>query len=390
VLRAGVGLSTERDSARAAREAAAAAMRSGRLDRADLVLVFATTPHGPGFTQVTRLAGLECGTPEVLGCSAAGVLAGEQEVEGGPGVAVLAVQGNLGIRRFFVPLARGEGSRIADAIADAVGPPEEPGQLLLLFADSYAFEPDRVFARLAERLPGVRVVGGGASEDGSVGGVSVFSGNAASGGVVAGALLGGDIRATVGVSHALRRVGRVRRITRACDANVILEIDDRPAYEAFAEIVPGTLLEDLRRATAVVLVGLAVGEGEVVARHLIAVDPQRGAIAVNAAVSEGQEVFFGVRDPQGARADLQRVLARQAAEWRDAPAAGALYVNCVGRGRGFHGVSGLDTAYIRQQLGPMPVAGFFSGAEFAPAGGVPRLHQYTGVLTVLGSVEGTA
>jgi small ligand-binding sensory domain FIST len=206
---------------------------------------------------------------------------------------------------------------------------------------------------------------------------------------VAGALLGGDLRATVGVSHALRRVGQVRRITRS-DGNVILEIDDRPAYEAFAEIVPGTLLEDLRRATAVVLVGLAVGEGEVVARHLIGVDPQRGAIAVNAAVSEGQEVFFGVRDPQGARADLQRVLARQAAEWRSTPAAGALYVNCVGRGRGFHGVSGLDTAYIRQQLGPMPVAGFFSGAEFAPAGGVPRLHQYTGVLTVLGSVEGTA
>jgi small ligand-binding sensory domain FIST len=389
VLRAGVGLSTERDSARAAREAAAAAMRSGRLDRADLVLVFATTPHGPGFTRVTRLAAQECGTPDVLGCSAAGVLAGEQEVEGGPGVAVLAVQGDLRVRRFFVPIARGEGGRTADAIADAVGPPDGPGQLLLLFADPYAFEPERVFTRLAERLPGVRVVGGGASEDGSVGEVSVFSGNAASGGIVAGALLGGDLRATVGVSHALRRVGQVRRITRS-DGNVILEIDDRPAYEAFAEIVPGTLLEDLRRATAVVLVGLAVGEGEVVARHLIGVDPQRGAIAVNAAVSEGQEVFFGVRDPQGARADLQRVLARQAAEWRSTPAAGALYVNCVGRGRGFHGVSGLDTAYIRQQLGPMPVAGFFSGAEFAPAGGVPRLHQYTGVLTVLGSVEGTA
>ena len=84
MLRAGVGLSTERDSARAAAEAARSALCSADLERADLLLVFATTPHGPGFTRVTRTAGEACGTAQVVGCSAAGVLAGEQEVEGGP------------------------------------------------------------------------------------------------------------------------------------------------------------------------------------------------------------------------------------------------------------------------------------------------------------------
>jgi dipeptide/tripeptide permease len=76
VLRVGVGLSTERDSARAAAEAAAVALRSGGLERADCLLVFATTPHGPGFTRVTRTAGEVCGTRQIVGCSAAGVLAG--------------------------------------------------------------------------------------------------------------------------------------------------------------------------------------------------------------------------------------------------------------------------------------------------------------------------
>jgi small ligand-binding sensory domain FIST len=61
-----------------------------------------------------------------------------------------------------------------------------------------------------------------------------------------------------------------------------------------------------------------------------------------------------------------------------------LYVNCVGRGRSFHGVPGLETAYLRQHVGAMPIAGYFSGGEFAPGGGAPRLHQYTGVLTLLG------
>src|SRR5262249_10783196 len=193
---------------------------------------------------------------------------------------------------------------------------------------------------------------------------------------VAGILLAGDLRTTVGVTHAVRRVGRVHRVTRA-RGNVVLALDGRPAYESFTAVVPASLLEDPRRAAAVVLAGLSVGDGEFVVRHLRGLDPERGAVALAAPVAEGQELFFGVRDPQGARDDLQRVLADQAAAWESAAPAGALYVNCVGRGRGFYGVPGLDTAYIRQHLGGLPVAGFFSGAEIAPGGAVSQIHQYT-------------
>src|SRR5207245_9177618 len=121
VLRAGAGLSTERDSARAAAEAAGSALRAAHLQRADLLLVFATTPHGPGFTRITRTAGELCGTTQVVGCSAAGVLAGEEEVEGGPAVAVLALRGDSAARRFFVPLPRGRAERVAAPIQDTAG-----------------------------------------------------------------------------------------------------------------------------------------------------------------------------------------------------------------------------------------------------------------------------
>ena len=60
-------------------------------------------------------------------------------------------------------------------------------------------------------------------------------------------------------------------------------------------------------------------------------------------------------------------------------------MTCVGRGRGFYGVSGLESAYLRQHLGALPVAGFFSGAEYAPGADGTQLHQYTGVLTMLGA-----
>ena len=72
VLRAGAGLSTERDSARAAADATAAALESAGLGRADVLLLFATTHHGPGFTRATRTGGNLAGTDNVIGCSAAG------------------------------------------------------------------------------------------------------------------------------------------------------------------------------------------------------------------------------------------------------------------------------------------------------------------------------
>jgi small ligand-binding sensory domain FIST len=384
VLRVGVGLSRERDSARAAAEAATCALHSAHIDKADLLLVFATTPHGPGFTRVTRTAAEICETRNVVGCSAAGVLAGEEEVEGGPAVAVLALRGGVTVRRFFVPITRGRAEHAAEEIATAVGEVNGPDPLLLLFADSYHLEPEPLFRRLGQLLPTVRAIGGGASEDGSVGQVSVFSGDTTSSGAVAGAFIQGDLCATVGVAHAVRRVSPVHTVTKA-HGNWALELDGRPAYEKFAAVVPAPLLQDARRALAVVLAGLLVSEDDFVSRHLVGLDVQQGAVAVATQLTVGQELFFGVRDPSGARDDLQRVLARQSAAWSDRPAAGALYINCVGRGRSFYGLPGLDTAYIRQQLGPLPVAGFFSGAEFAPGAGVSQLHQYTGVLAMFGS-----
>jgi small ligand-binding sensory domain FIST len=347
------------------------------------VLVFATTAHGPGFTRVTRTAAEVCGTRDVVGCSAAGVIGGETEVEGEPGVAVMALAGDFAARRFFVPVSRGEGERTAKHLADAVGPGAGSDSLLLLFADTYNVAPESLFADLARLMPGVPVVGGGASEDGSVGEVAVFAGDAASSHAVAGALISGPLRATVGVTHALTRVGPVRRVTEA-SGNWIVALDGAPALDAFRAVVPPPLLADPRRALAIVLAGVSVGDGEFAARHLIGFDGERGALAVATPMAEGQEIFFGIRDPNGARDDLQRVLAEQTEAWHDTAPGAALYVNCVGRGRGFYGMPGLDSAYIHRHLGSVPVAGFFSGAEFAPGAGAATLHQYTGVLAMLG------
>ena len=384
MLRVGVGLSTERDSGRAAAGAAGAALRSGGLRDARLALVFATTAHGPGFTRVTRTVSEICGTRDVVGCSAAGVLAAEEEVEGGPGIAVLAIGGDVEAQRFFVPLSQGDPVRIARDIAEAVRAEAVAGSLLVLFTDSYNIDSEVVLAQLGRLLPGVQIVGGGGSEDGSVGEISVFAGDASSSRAASGVLISGPVAATVGVCHAVRPIGPTHRVTRA-EGSRVHELDGRPAYEALSGILPAPLRQDPRRALASILVGLPVAEGEFVVRHLVAIDPRQGCLTLAARVANGHELFFAVRDSYAARQHMQQVLSRQAGDPSMSGAVGGLYVNCVGRGRAFHGVPGLDTAYLRQHIGPVPIAGFFSGGEFAPGGGAPRLHQYTGVLTLLGS-----
>ena len=385
MLRIGVGLSTERDSGRAAASAAGAALRCGGFPDARLALVFATTSHGPGFTRVTRVVSETCGTRNVVGCSAAGVLAAEEEVEGGPGVAVLALAGEEVIaRRFFVPLSQGDPGRIAGDIAEALQGEAVPGSLLILFTDSYNVDSELVLGRLGRLLPGVQIVGGGGSEDGSVGEISVFSGDASSSRAASGVLLRGPIRTSVGVCHAVRPVGPTHRVTRV-EGSRVHELDGRPAYEALSSILPTPLREDPRRVLASILVGLPVAEGEFVVRHLVAIDPRHGHLTLAARVTNGHELFFAVRDSYAARQHMQQVLSRQTADAGASGALGGLYVNCVGRGRAFHGVPGLDTAYLRQHVGAVPIAGYFSGGEYAPGGGAPRLHQYTGVLTLLGS-----
>jgi len=65
------------------------------------------------------------------------------------------------------------------------------------------------------------------------------------------------------------------------------------------------------------------------------------------------------------------------------PAAFGLYFDCASRGSGLYNIPGHDAAYIRQYLGPVPVAGFFTGFEIGPLADATGLLQYSGVLALI-------
>ncbi len=392
MLAAGVGLSKQQDTEQATREAAQAALRQAGGDSADFALVFATAQHGAAYGRVLRTVRAELQTSQVVGCSAAGVLTAGGEVERAPGVAVLAVKSDtLSAHRFFVPQLRRRARTAGQDVVSSVTPHLGPENLALVFPDTYNFDSQAFFDGIAEGgLSDVPFVGGGASEDGSIGETFQLCGDTVSNDAISGALLSGQFTYTIGITQACQPVSPVYRVTKAHN-NLILELDGKPAFEVFAELVSPQLREDLRRAAAFIFAGLPVdaerqhiAPGEYVVRNLVGFDPERGIIAVAGEIVEGQKLVFTLRDGNGARTDLKRELEAQGRSWQHSRPAFGLYFNCVGRGSGLYGIPDIDSSYLSQYLAGVPIIGFFTGCEIAPIQRQAIVHQYSGVLVLVG------
>ena len=388
MIRAGVGFSNLPNPRNAASQATAAALAQAGLSAATGAICFATPAYGAAYPMILRTVASEANTREVVGCSGMGVIAGEQEIESGNALAVMVFGGDeINATRFFVPTLRGRAAPVAAEIAAAVRPHLGKSNLLILLADSYNFEAEATLAALGKELPNVPITGGGASEDGSVGETFVFCGDTVSSNAVSGMLLSGDFDLTLASSIACTPIGPARRVTAARD-NIVLELDGRPAYEVFAEAA-GPLAADLRRALAYVFVAVPIYEGattiergQFLVRNIVGASEEHGVIAVAFEPAIGDTIGFVLRDAERSRQDLKQTLEELSAQFTSPPALG-LYFDCVSRGAGLYNIPGHDSAYIRQYLGPVPIAGFFTGFEIGALGESTSLLQYSGVLALI-------
>ena len=392
MIRGGVGYSNARNPRSAAAEATAAALAQAGISRATGALCFATPAYGAAYPMILRTVASEAHTREVAGCSSMGVIAGETETESGHALAVLVFGGNedeIRATRFFVPTLRGRAAGVASDVAAAVRPKLGKSNLLILFADTYNFEAEATLEALGTELPGVTIAGGGASEDGSIGETFVFCGDTISSNAVSGMLLSGEFELTLANSIACGLIGTAHRVTAARD-NIVIELDGRPAYEVFAEAA-GPLAADLRRALTYIFVAIPVYEnadtierGQFVVRNIVGASEEHGVIAVAFQPKVGDVIGFVLRDAERSREDLKATLddLNDRLDNKPPPAFG-LYFNCVSRGAGLYNIPGHDSAYIRRALGPVPIAGFFTGFEIGSLAEQTSLLQYSGVLALI-------
>ncbi|HEX9788165.1 MAG TPA: FIST N-terminal domain-containing protein, partial [Candidatus Binatia bacterium] len=374
----------------AVNEAAGAALANAGAARADWAMIFFTADHAGHPRELVSSLIRSVGTDCVVGSSGAGVLTGEGEIEGGRGVAVLAIAADeiLGRPFMFEPL-RGNEANLGASFGDFLAKTQEQNSLLILLPDSYNGNPQPLLGSMAARAGFHPVVGAGSTESGAAGATFQLCGDKVATNSITGAYLSGDFNVQVDITQGCQPISEPMVITKA-EGNLIHEIDDRPALEVFARLLKGPLAEDLRRALMVLFVGLpasreenSVAAGRYLVRNIIGLDGERGILGVADPVREGEAMIFAMRDGQRAREDLDQMLRRQSQALGGKRPAFGLYFNCCARGSSLYGIPGIDSAYIRRTLGDFPLIGMFGGYELAPLGRANHLFAYTGVLALI-------
>jgi small ligand-binding sensory domain FIST len=200
-------------------------------------------------------------------------------------------------------------------------------------------------------------------------------------GGVSGVLLAGGLGAAVGLTQGCSPIGPAHDVTRGRD-NIILSLDNRPAFEVFREDIGELLARDLRRIDGYVHAAIPIrgkDTGDYLVRNLLGVYPEKGWVSIGERVGAGDRVMFVRRDGQSAMADLKRMASDVKRRAGDAPRA-AFYFSCVARGPNLFGRESAELKTIAEIIGAdVPLIGFFANGEISG----DRLYGYTGVLALV-------
>ena len=197
-------------------------------------------------------------------------------------------------------------------------------------------------------------------------------------GGLSGVLFDSSTSVQVGISQACTPVGPVHRVTDGREG-VISTLDDRPALEVLKEALDSDGSESSiasgRYHVALMIPGSDTGD--FVVRNLVGVDPQNNMIAISGDVQAGDAIRFVRRDGVAAEEDLRRMLGDLQKRLPGKPR-GALYCSCVARGPQLFGTESREMMIIRDELGDLPLTGFYGNGEVCN----DRFYGYTGVLTL--------
>ncbi len=336
----------------------------GKADKDSLGFVYVSDPLSARFDEI--IAGLSARTEITrwVGTVGLGICGRDREYFGEPAVSVLTCGLDGGAYR-ILPMLTGEGDlggAIDRGFAAGVG---------IVHGDPRQQATLDIVERLAGDN-GLFLIGGLTSAEHHFIQVADTIGE----GGVSGVLLGSDAQVAVGLSQGCSPIGPAHVVTQGQD-NVLVTLDERSAYETLCEDLGVADGVDPRPWLSNVHVAMIVSGGDThdyLVRNLVALDQERGLVAIGDGVAVGGRIQFVRRDAQNAAKDLERMLAELKGR-ADAPKAG-LYYSCLARGPNLFDEPDFEVNAIRKVFGDIPLAGFFGNGEISNN----RIYGYTGVL----------
>lgn len=344
-------------------------------DAPDTVFLFVSEAHAGALADMAGAVQRILNPSVLIGCSANSILAGSQEVERVPSVAIWAgLTGDpIGVRVFEaseLPGSFGKGSQ-------PIG-----GTLVLLGSSTFDITSEN-FRLLKSAHPDLAVTGAVASP-GSHNQPNrvMLNGEVFANGAV-GVVLPAECPHVVKVSHGAEGIGEPFTVTR-CERNMIFELAGRPAADRLREVVAGLgAAQRVRMGTGLYLGSVPddhpydVVSSDFVIHEIRGEDRSNGALALAGEVSLGSTVQFQIRDAISAEEQLRFALSGSV---------GSSALVFAGADRGMRLFEGPDhdAEAVSSMLGTRCIAGMFGAAEFAPVGGVSTVHKRSVVSVIFG------
>lgn len=337
-----------------------------------LGILYTAESFAPHLDDVAAALRERTGVPDWVSAAGYGVIAAGEEHYGEPGAAALVVDVPQDGYRLFAG-GREAGTNLASQeskwLAEAVMP------LALAHVDPRHPEAMGAVESLAADTGGFLV-----------GGLTAAAGEAphrageATGCLSGVALSPAAVEVATALSQGCTPLGMPRTVTRG-KGNILIELDGRPALDAFVEDIGEELASDLRQVGGLIFAAIPVAGSDTAdytVRNLVGIDPTSKVIAIAEAVPEGGKVLFCRRDRESAVEDMRRMTADLKRRVGNRPIRGGLYVSCAARGPNQFAAPERETEIIREALGAFPMVGFFANGELNR----DRIYAYTGVLTL--------
>jgi small ligand-binding sensory domain FIST len=370
----------------------------------DLALVFISSAFASEFSRLLPLLEQHLEVPALIGCSGGGIIGttatgAAEEVEDRPALSLcLAHLPGVQVQTFHLTeMDLPDLDSPPDAWVEEIGVSPATQPQFILLAEPFSSSINDLLQGMDFAYPQAVKVGGlaGASSLQRHGGL--FCDRQFHNDGVVGVALSGNVVVEAIVAQGCRPIGEPYRVA-AADRNILLELEDLEANPGKAEsalvslkTLMGQLSEqDRKLAQHSLFIGVAqdgfkrhLSHGDFLIRNLLGVDPRTGALAVGDRIRPGQRIQFHLRDADASAEDLTQLLQRyQRQGAATVTPAGALMFACLGRGEGLYRERNFDSHLFQNNLGPVPISGFFCNGEIGPIGETTFLHGYTSVFGI--------
>ncbi|MFH1655880.1 MAG: FIST N-terminal domain-containing protein [Candidatus Omnitrophota bacterium] len=367
----GIGTSKEKDSLRAAREAALLAKVGTKQDKIDLALIFCSVYHKP----TSVLSGIQQIMPEakIIGCSSFGVIVSEGIDK--YGVAVLAIKSDnikfsLGCsNNLNEKNARLAGQELATTALS--GLPSGQRDIFMMFSDGLINNSSELTRGVQDILgKSFPLIGAAASDDFKFAKTYQYCQNNVFTNSATGVLLGGVFNFGFGVKHGWKPLGKPHVVTDA-EGTLIKKIDHKPAiamYEAYFGAEAQSLYK-MKLSRIAVLYPLGIntpGEDEFILRNVIEADKD-GALSCQGDVPVGAEInlMIGSKDSCIEAAKEAALEAKKAL--KEKPASLIIVFDSISRNKLLGRTAFEEIRSVKEILGRnSPLIGLYCYGEIAP------------------------